>query len=370
MGLPLVIVCDWIPPAFGAVGQYQDRRARVRAAGGDTVTLIGLGEVGETVREGRLTVHRLAAHRPPPGASLARRALWAINSSRRLLAEVGRAVREQANERTEILVTGSPPFLAYLVILANRLFWRRTVIYRVTDFYPETLFATGHLRWLKPLEGLFHALRRGADRIESLGEDQTRRLIESGFPAERIVLARDDSPIKDWSRRTPVPRPFPDDKVTLLYSGNLGLAHELETLCAAYERHVRQGSDRVRLWMNGQGAKVAELRAFCEARDLPLHFTPPAAIEDLPEVLRAGDAHLVLLKDAFWGYVLPSKIYACLELEAPIVYVGPIESDLHLLLTGHGAPWFHAATGDVEASERALEALADTVLATRKKARR
>ena len=79
---------------------------------------------------------------------------------------------------------------------------------------------------------------------------------------------------------------------------------------------------------------------------------------------------LVLLKDAFWGYVLPSKIYACLELEAPIVYVGPIESDLHLLLTGHDAPWFHAATGDVEASERALEALADTVLAARKKAPR
>ncbi|MEI7931472.1 MAG: hypothetical protein WCI21_00210 [Alphaproteobacteria bacterium] len=370
MGLPLVIVCDWIPPAFGAVGQYQDRRARMRAAEGNVAVLIGLGSRAEVLQEGSLTIVRLAAVRPPPKASMARRALWAINNSRRLLAEVGRAVGKLPEGEVEILVTGSPPFLAYLVILANRFFWRRTVIYRITDFYPETLFATGHLRWLKPLQGLFHALRRGADRIESLGDDQTRRLVETGFPLERIVLARDDSPIKDWSRRTPVARPYPDDKVTLLYSGNLGLAHELETFCAAYEQHVVQGSNRVRLWMNGQGARVADLVAFCEARGLPLHVTPPAAIEDLPEVLRAGDAHLVLLKDPFWGYVLPSKIYACLELETPIVYVGPPESDLHALLTRHEFPWFHARAGDVDECQRLLETLADTVLAKRKKARR
>jgi len=84
------------------------------------------------------------------------------------------------------------------------------------------------------------------------------------------------------------------------------------------------------------------------------------------KVLRAGDAHLILLKDRFWGYVLPSKIYACLELEAPIVYVGPAESDLHLLLTRRSGPWFHAAAGDVESGFRALEALAEQVLANRR----
>ena len=362
MDQPLIIVCDWIPPAFGAVGQYQDRRARRIAAAGGQATLIGLGDREETLIEGGLTVRRLRAIKLPAGTSLIRRALWALNNSRRLLAELGRAVWALDGAPAEILVTGSPPFLAYLVIVMNFFVWRKTVIYRVTDFYPETLFAAGALRWLRPVSGLFHALRRGADRIESLGDDQTRRLVDTGFPAERIVLVRDYCPITDWSSRGGATRPFGKDKAVLLYSGNLGLAHDLETFCLAYEQHVRTGSDRVRLWLNGQGAKVAELRAFCEDRGLPLHFTPPAALEDLPDVLRAGDAHLVLLKTPFWGYVLPSKIYACLELNAPIFYVGPQESDLHLLLTRQSAPWFHAEPGEVERCSAALESLADAVL--------
>ena len=368
--MPTVIVCDWIPPEFGAVGQYMHRRALGLAAAGQQVVLIGLGQVGQIEHHGLLTIVRLAAPKLAKTASSPRRALWAFNNSRRLLGEVGRALRDFPEGEGEIVVTGSPPFLSYLMILANLFAWRRTLVYRITDFYPETLFAAGHVRALTWLEGPFHALRRGADRIEALGEDQKRRLVESGFPAERIVIVRDDSPISDWSRRAPIQRPFSDDKVTLLYSGNLGVAHDLPTLCAAYEHHVRKGSDRVRIWMNGQGTRVAELQAFCEARDLPLHLTPPAALEDLPEVLRTGDAQLVLLKDDFWGYVLPSKIYACLELDQPILYVGPSESDLYLLLAERPSPWFHARPGEVEACAGALESLADSVLAGRDKARR
>ena len=362
---PSIIVCDWIPPAFGAVGQYQDKRARAQAARGQTSVLIGLGDRDEVLREPNLTIVRLAAPQVAKSASLIRRALWALNNSWRLLGAVNRAQRDLPEGKGEILVTGSPPFLSYLVILANAFVWRRTVVYRITDFYPETLFAAGHFQFLKIFEGLFHGLRRGASRIESLGEDQTRRLVESGFPPERIVLMRDDCPIADWSRRKPVQRPFGDDKVTLLYSGNLGVAHDLPTLCAAYEQHVRHGSDRVRLWVNGQGTRIAQVRDYCESRDLPLHLTPPAALEDLPEVLLSADAHLVLLRDEFWGYVLPSKIYACLELDQPVLYVGPAESDLHLLISQRAAPWRHARPGDVEACAAALEQLADEALAAR-----
>ncbi len=360
-----IIVCDWIPPAFGAVGQYQHKRARSQVAAGTPTVLIGLGDHDEEIFEGDLTIVRLAAPKTAKSASLARRALWALNNSWRLLRATHRVQRDLPEGEGEILVTGSPPFLSYLVILANAFVWRRTVVYRITDFYPETLFAAGHFRFLKIFEGLFHGLRRGAGRIESLGEDQTRRLVESGFPPERIVLARDDCPIADWSRRTPVLRPFSDDKVTLLYSGNLGVAHDLPTICAAYEQHVRAGSDRVRLWVNGQGARIAQIKDYCEARDLPLHLTPPAALEDLPEVLRCADGHLVLLRDEFWGYVLPSKIYACLELDQPILYVGPVESDLHLLISQRSAPWHHARPGDVEACAAMLELLADQALAAR-----
>src|SRR3954471_5166860 len=37
-----VILCDWLPPDFGAVGQYTLARARERARMGQRVVLIGL----------------------------------------------------------------------------------------------------------------------------------------------------------------------------------------------------------------------------------------------------------------------------------------------------------------------------------------
>src|SRR5205085_217150 len=64
----LVYICDWLPPDFGAVGQYAVLFAREWAAEGWTVTLVGLtsgkscrGSV-EPVGQGTLEVIRI--HRP------------------------------------------------------------------------------------------------------------------------------------------------------------------------------------------------------------------------------------------------------------------------------------------------------------------
>ena len=38
----IVIIADWLPPDFGAVGQYMQMRARALAERGHEVTLVGL----------------------------------------------------------------------------------------------------------------------------------------------------------------------------------------------------------------------------------------------------------------------------------------------------------------------------------------
>lgn len=365
---PTIIICDWIPPAFGAVGQYMMRRARLAAEAGGKVVLVGLGDADwietSSVGRGRLTIIRLAADAADKRASLWRRAAWAAGKNLRLIRAARRAMRSASEGSWRIIVTGSPPFLSYVVLLLNWLFWREKVTYRITDFYPETVIASGRAPWLRATRSLVRCLRRRADEIEALGRDQARRLTEDGVPAERIAIVRDVSPVDDWSAE-PAGRPFPDDKVTLLYSGNLGLAHDIETFCAAYERHHRAGSDRVRLWLNATGAQVDAVREFCSSRGLPIVATPPVPLEDLPSVLLAADAHLVLLRPAFWGYVLPSKIYACLESGRPIVYIGPTESDVHLLSSARVSPYFQVAPGEVDAAANAFEQLADEVMSRR-----
>lgn len=356
----LIIVCDWLPPEFGAVGQYMLQRAERAAAAGVDVTLIGLGrdetlQTEQAAGAGRLRILRLRAGITPK-QSLVRRAVWALRVNLRLLSAVARAQRGAGP--VDILVTGSPPFLSQMLVLANFV-WRRPLTYRITDFYPETALASGRAEVLRPLLPIFQWLRRRVPRIEIIGEDQGRRLAASGVPAERLHLSRDASPVVFGPETPPAPRPFGADDVVLLYSGNLGVAHELETFCEGYRRHVRDGANRVRLWVNGSGVRLAELKAFCARHDLPLHVTGPAPLDALAGVLRAADAHLVLLGAAYWGFVLPSKIYACLESERPVLYVGPPESDVALLLRERPGPGHaQAAPGDPDACFNALETLA------------
>jgi hypothetical protein len=352
-----VIVCDWIPPEFGAVGQYEMERARTEASVGRCVTLIGLGkEAGVEKIEfgaGSLTIVRIAATTTDKG-SLAKRAQWAVSASRRLLDAMSRSAK--LHRSCEIKVTGSPPFLSYQALLWREFNRGHAVTYRITDFYPETAFAAGKAVALRPLSPLIHALRRRADRIEALSECQKKRLAESGVDLGRVTVVRDASPAVFTPNTSPAKRPFGKDDTVLLYSGNLGVAHDWQTFAEAYRRHVQTGPNRVRLWLNATGTGVAPLLSFCERHQLPIHHSPPAPLDALAGILLAADAHLILLGDPFWGYVFPSKVYGCLASGKPCLYVGPQESDVHALLSAH-SQHRSVRNGEVESVMHALAEL-------------
>jgi colanic acid biosynthesis glycosyl transferase WcaI len=335
-----VIVCDWIPPAFGAVGQYALADARKAAAAGRPTTLIGLGDSDRHEEErpasgstagATLKIVRLSAT-PARKSSTIKRGLWALKTNLRLAMHTVRTLKK--GDDAEIKVTGSPPFLAYMLIMANVLFLRRALTYRITDFYPETAIAARKAAFLKPTVPIFHWLRRLATNIEVLSACQERRLVEAGVAKSKLNIVRDASPVSFSGSRIAATRPFGKSDVVLLYSGNFGIAHEADTFLEAYRLHVQTGSNRVRLWLNATGAKVEHVVRFCRKHDLPLHASTPVPLAALAGLLSAADAHLVVLDAPFWGYVIPSKIYACLDSKRPILYVGPAESDVHKLISG------------------------------------
>ncbi len=206
----IVIIADWLPPDFGAVGQYMLMRARALAEQGHDVTLVGLSTArGSTIRKmrgrGQLTEIRLSA-RPVPRGSLVGRMVWTIETNLRLIVAAFGALRAADG----ILFTGSPPFLIHLLVPLKPL-WRAKLVYRITDFHPECLIAARDRpsRALGALLGLTNFWRRRVEGFEVLGEDQRRRLAETGVPADRIVLVRDGSPVefsRRCARRTPACR--------------------------------------------------------------------------------------------------------------------------------------------------------------------
>lgn len=360
----LLYLCDWLPPDFGAVGQYSRLFARRRAAAGEDVVLAGLSSTQDAVSEERLGEGRLRTVRVRAPlydrADWRARAAWTARTDLRLLWRL----RRELAWADEILFTGSPPFLVHFLVPLNALL-RKRLTYRITDFHPECLIAELG-RAPAPLAA-FHALtvalRRRVEGFEVLGEDQRRRLEEIDIPAERIRLERDPSPVAIPPGTEPLPRP-PElaGRVILLYSGNFGVAHDHETFVEGYRLHHRRGTGRVGLWLNATGAKADQVAEALRRHRLPVHRTYPVALELLPRLLVTPDAHLITLRDEFVGYVLPSKVYGCIASGKPVLYLGSRASDLHLLCSAALPParYRQVEVGEAEGAARALEDLADS----------
>lgn len=360
-GQRLVYLCDWLPPDYGAVGQYSALFARQLAEEGRNVTLVGLSSRERSVScescgAGSLRQIRVLAATYDK-TSLLHRMLWTARINTRLMWRAWRDLRQA----DVVLFTGSPPFLLHWVAPINMLL-RKKLIYRITDFHPECLMAQRRppALSLRLIYRLTLFWRRRVDEFEVLGYDQAERLTEAGIPKERIRLKRDPSPVAFNPAPRPLPRPeAARGKLLLLYSGNWGVAHDYQTFVTAYAMHYRKGTGRFVLWLNAVGAAVDAIEGELKRQELPYVRGTPVPLGELARLLVTPDAHLITLSEAFVGFVLPSKVHACIDSERPVLYIGSERSDVHRLCAERmTAPYLRVAANDVEGCWKALEDLA------------
>jgi glycosyltransferase involved in cell wall biosynthesis len=359
----LVYICDWLPPDFGAVGQYAVLFAREWAREGWDVTLVGFTSgktsciAAEPIGDGSLEVLRIH-RRAYTKQKFVSRLVWTVASNMLLLAAAFRAMRRA----DAVLFTGSPPLMVHFIAPLNLLL-RKRLIYRITDFHPECLIAERGNRGL--ILGLLLRLtqfwRRRVETFEVLGIDQVRRLEECGIAAERIRLKRDPSPVTFTDGL--IPLPLPDElrggSGVILYSGNWGVAHDENTFIEAYTQYSHQSRDCLKFWLNATGAKADRVERELRSRGVPIYRSNLVPLDDLPRLLRAADVHLVTLRDPFVGYVLPSKIHACIECGKRVLFVGSEGSDIHLLASHalSAGRYCRVDVGDVEGLVNALSTI-------------
>jgi hypothetical protein len=362
MSKRLVYICDWLPPDFGAVGQYAMLFARQWANDGWDVTLVGLSsgpaskQPAEAVGTGSLQIWRV--HRETyQKQKFLKRIAWTVQSNLALLGAAFSAMRRA----DAILFTGSPPLMLHFIAPFNLLL-RKKLIYRITDFHPECLIAErGHAGLaLGLLMRLTRFWRRQVEEFEVLGLDQARRLNEIGIPQARLVLKPDPSPVvfPPDVAPLPIPQQLQSGSGIILYSGNWGVAHDEATFVEAYTRYARQSPSGLKFWLNATGAKADRVEQELRTRGVPICRSKLVPLEELPRLLETVDVHLVTLRDAFVGYVLPSKIHACIESGKRILFIGSEASDVHRLASQAGHQMYcRVAVGDVDHLVEALHAL-------------
>jgi len=124
------------------------------------------------------------------------------------------------------------------------------------------------------------------------------------------------------------------DRFVVMYSGNLGRAHDFEGIASAMMRLDER--DRIAFLMIGDGIGMRTLRDKCEAiHQRGIYFAPAQPRQFVHSNLVSADVQLVSLLPELEGLVFPSKLYGVLAAGKPIIFIGAATSELASLVVAN-----------------------------------
>jgi colanic acid biosynthesis glycosyl transferase WcaI len=233
-----------------------------------------------------------------------------------------------------LIVKTDPPLLSIIAapiakLLAVQLInWQQDIFPEVATRLganPLPAWLDGCLKWLRD------ASLRSARMNVLIGARMRDYLQSRGIPVSKLCV------IENWSSAIQ-PRPpgmsvlrgrlALADRCVVCYSGNLGRAHEFDTLLEA-AKALKDSSAFTFLFI-GSGAKMDALRGQVESLGLTesFRFLPYQPRDALEDSLAAADVHLASLLPALEGLIVPSKLYGILAAGRPVIFIGDTEGDV------------------------------------------
>ena len=275
---------------------------------------------------------------------------------------VRRRLAELARHGDVVITKTDPPLLSVIAMPVVRRRGARLVNW-LQDVYPETAVVLGVPLIRGPLAAGLAAMRnrslRQADATVVVGELMARKVEALGAQAAQIhvianwcndeeirPIALDENPLRGaWSSA---------GKFVLGYSGNLGRAHEYDTVLAAAER--LRNDARFSFLMIGGGKRFEELAAIVKQRRLDgsFRFLPYQEQSMLPYSLSLPDAHWLSLNPKLEGLLVPSKFYGIAAAGKPVIFVGSRDGEVGRLVR-RNACGVVIAPGDADTLAGALQ---------------
>jgi colanic acid biosynthesis glycosyl transferase WcaI len=254
-----------------------------------------------------------------------------------------------------VIAKTDPPLISIVAMAAAKIKGAHLVNW-LQDIFPEVASLLGANPLPRPLDALLRRCRdlslRSAHVNVVLGERMRERLLGLGVPENRIQIIENwaecgnDAP-KEASHSILRAKNALMDKFVVGYSGNLGRAHEFQTLLRAAA--ILQDDREIVFLMTGGGAGMLKLSKVTTARGLNnFLFLPYQPRNTLCDSLAASDVHWVSLLPELEGLIVPSKFYGILAAARPTVFIGDPDGELaRAIRTGQCG--VTVAVGDVDA---------------------
>jgi len=230
----------------------------------------------------------------------------------------------------DVVVTLTSPLLVGVLGWLLALVKRTKHVHWCMDLFPDT----GVLFGIVKKNGLAHRLcafftrryLRSASGIVAISPYMVERIKRYDVTKDQIHV------IPVWAVGEdlgPIPRQANGflreyqlgDKFIVMFSGNLELGGDMETLLGALAE--LRGDPDVLFVLISEGPRLEKFRQMSARAALPnVRFLPYQDRDRLALSLSAGDVHIVTNKQGLGGLRVPGKTYGILAVGRPILYVG------------------------------------------------
>ena len=349
MSKPSILFLNRVyPPGRGATGRLLRDLAQRFAREGWHVTILTTGPEAAKERDGSIRVIRLKGP-GKPGGIFGYSWIW--------LKMLFAALRLS---RCHLVVTMTdPPMLVLIGNIVAR-FKKSRHMHWCQDLYPDVLPALDSKIpdfILNKFKSLSRRAIKSCDRVVVIGRCMAHRLTDDGVDPAHITMIPNwpdfelirpvNNNVESMNGHDNVQavkgaKPYQDLlkdglKFKVLYAGNIGQAHPVETIIDAAEK-LNVDYPEIEFVFVGDGPRFDAVARERSARRLDnIRLLPYQPAANLRSLMESGDIHLVSMKEEAVGYVVPSKIYAAMAAQRPCVFVGPENSEAAQIIHDFGA---------------------------------
>lgn len=242
-----------------------------------------------------------------------------------------------SSKKKELILITTPPFIVFTGLFFKRL---RNQNYHliIWDLYPDVLVNFGVLNessWIiKYWKKINKTCFTKASNVFTLGKHLATAINNYTQENPKIIpnwVNADFVKPMEKAENTFAKEHNLQDKLVVMYSGNMGLTHDIESI--VYAAEALQNNSSIHFVLIGDGAKKTKITQYVSEKNLTnVLILPYQSNEVLPYSLSCADIGVVTLSQGAETISVPSKTYYTLAAGSAILALASHESELGLLI--------------------------------------